>query len=105
MGGSMAYVLDILLAGLGAALDIYIWLAYRLRSLDRGTNISWKALHAQFGGGYKHVRQFRPRFIEALKRASAAYPEARVEVDADGLILRPSRPPIDDRRVFTLPRR
>src|ERR1700710_2715052 len=29
------------------AIDIYIWLAYRLHSLDRSTPITWLALHAQ----------------------------------------------------------
>jgi len=41
------------------ALDVYVWLAYRLHQLARPTAISWKALHDQFGGGYQHVRQFR----------------------------------------------
>ena len=78
-------------------LDIYIWLAYRIRVLTGPTSMSWKALHGQFGAGYKHVFQFKPRFIDALKRATATYPEARVEVSQDGLILHPSRPPIDER--------
>lgn len=78
-------------------LDIYIWLAYRLRVLPGPTTMSWRALHSQFGAGYKHVFQFKPRFIDALKRAVAAYPEARVEVGPDGLTLLPSRPPIDER--------
>jgi len=80
-----------------AGLDLYIWLAYRLHSLDRATTISWKALHAQFGAGYKHVYQFKPRFIDALKRALAAYPEARVAIAQDGVVLRPSKPPIEKR--------
>jgi hypothetical protein len=67
--------------------------------------MSWKALHGQFGAGYKHVFQFKPRFIDALKRATAAYPEARVEVSQDGLILHPSRPPIDERPRVLLTRR
>jgi hypothetical protein len=93
-------LLDIAIRALSddsAGLDIYIWLAYRLHSLDRATTVSWKALHAQFGAGYKHVYQFKPRFIDALKRALAAYPEARVGVAADGVVLRPSRPPIERR--------
>jgi hypothetical protein len=86
-------------------LDIYIWLAYRLRVLTGPTSMSWKALHGQFGAGYKHVFQFKPRFIDALKRATAAYPEARIEVSQDGLILHPSRPPIDERPRVLLSQR
>ena len=75
------------------SLDIYIWLAYRLHSLKKSQPITWAALNAQFGG-YKLVRQFKPHFVQALSAALAAYPEANVEVDDGGIILKPSRPPI-----------
>ena len=76
------------------SLDIYVWLAWRCHQLSRPTPISWVALHSQFGGGYKAVRQFKPRFTEALAAAAAAYPEARVGLEESGIILHPSRPPI-----------
>jgi hypothetical protein len=43
------------------------------------------------------VRHFRPRFVQALDAALAAYPDARVMVDERGLVLHPSRPPIAPR--------
>lgn len=76
------------------SLDIYVWLAWRLHSLTRLTPISWTALHAQFGTGFKAVRQFKPRFTEALDAALAAYPEARVELGEKAITLHPARPPI-----------
>ena len=76
------------------SLDIYVWLAYRLHRLTKATNISWPALHAQFGAGFKAVRQFKPRFVEALAAALAAYPEAHAEIDDKTITLHPSRPPI-----------
>jgi len=76
------------------SLDIYVWLAWRLHSLTRSTPISWAALHAQFGTGFKAVRQFKPRFTEALDAALAAYPEARVELGEKAITLYPARPPI-----------
>ena len=76
------------------SLDIYVWLAWRLHSLNRPTSISWPALHAQFGTGYKAVRQFKPRFIEALGAALAAYPEARTELEDKAMTLYPARPPV-----------
>lgn len=79
------------------ALDIYAWLAYRLHSLSKATPITWVALHSQFGGGYKAVRQFKPRFLENLKLAAAVYPDARIEVEDAGLRLFPSSPPIPER--------
>jgi hypothetical protein len=76
------------------SLDIYVWLAWRCHQLTKPTTISWPAVHAQFGTGFKVVRQFKPRFIEALEAALAAYPEARVDVDNKAVTLRPARPPI-----------
>lgn len=76
------------------SLDIYVWLAYRLHVLERPTPVTWAAAHAQFGGGFKEPRFFRRPFLEALEAAMAAYPDAHVEVDDNGLILHPSRPPV-----------
>jgi hypothetical protein len=76
------------------AIDIYIWLAYRLHSLSRPTVVSWVALHGQFGAGFKHVRQIKPTFLDALKLALAVYPEARVEPDQNGITLYPSSPAV-----------
>jgi hypothetical protein len=41
------------------SLDIYVWLAWRLHRLTKATSISWPAPHAQFGAGYKAVRQLK----------------------------------------------
>lgn len=77
------------------AIDIYIWLAYRLHSLTKPTAISWPAIHAQFGAGFRMMRQIKPTFTEAIRLALAVYPEAKVELDPKtGLVLHPSRPPI-----------
>jgi hypothetical protein len=78
------------------AIDIYIWLAYRLHSLDRATPISWPALHAQFGAGMKALRHFKPVFMEAFRLAVAVYPEAQVDVDEErsGIIMHPSAPAV-----------
>jgi hypothetical protein len=76
------------------ALDVYIWLAYRLHVLERVTPVSWSSLHGQFGGGFKLLRQFRPQFMDALAAATAAYPEANISVTDAGVTLGPSRPPV-----------
>ncbi len=75
-------------------IDIYIWLAYRLHALKREVDVSWVAIYSQFGAGYKHIRQFRAQFIEALQLALAAYPDAHVTLGDRGVILYPSRPAI-----------
>jgi hypothetical protein len=76
------------------AIDVYIWLAYRLHSLAKTTPVSWTAIHAQFGAGFKAIRQMKPVFIDALNIAMAVYPEAHVGVEADGLALHPSAPAV-----------
>ena len=76
------------------ALDIYVWLAFRLHHLDRSTPIGWRDLYQQFGAGYQHLWRWRPRFVEALAEAVAAYPEARVEVEDSHIVLHPSPPPV-----------
>jgi len=79
------------------AIDVYIWLAYRLHILDRPTPVSWVALHAQFGFGYSRLRDFRRYFEVTLASALAVYPDAHVDVDHAGIVLHPSRPPIPAR--------
>jgi hypothetical protein len=75
-------------------IDIYIWLAYRLHALRRDTEIGWPSLYAQFGAGVGRIRGFRKYFIECLAIATAAYPEARIDICERGVTLRPSRPAI-----------
>jgi hypothetical protein len=76
------------------AIDVYIWLAYRLHSLTKTTPVSWPAIHAQFGAGFKAIRQMKPVFVDALNLALAVYPEARVDVAPGGLALHPSAPAV-----------
>ncbi|MEA2738302.1 MAG: hypothetical protein QOH05_1609 [Acetobacteraceae bacterium] len=76
------------------ALDVYIWLAYRLHVLTRPTPVTWAALHGQFGAGFKAVRQLKPTLREALTLALAVYPEAKVQEEAAGVVLYPSLPAV-----------
>jgi hypothetical protein len=76
------------------AIDVYVWLAYRLHSLTKTTPVRWSAVHSQFGAGFKAIRQMKPVFVEALNLALAVYPEARVDIEADGLALHPSAPAV-----------
>ncbi|MBP2315683.1 replication protein RepA [Azospirillum soli] len=91
-----------LISNKSMAIDIYIWLAYRLHVLGAATPVTWTALHGQFGAGYKNVFQFKPRFQDALKAALAVYPDAKVSIDEQGLVLHPSRPPVPERQFVLL---
>jgi hypothetical protein len=76
------------------AIDIYIWLAYRLHAVRRDVEVGWPALYSQFGSGFQLIRKFRSHFIECLELAVAAYPDARVSIGEHGLVLHHSRPAI-----------
>ena len=76
------------------AIDVYIWLAYRLHALAKPTSITWAAIHTQFGAGFRLVRQVKPTFLESLQLALAVYPEARVDLEETGVVLHPSLPAV-----------
>ena len=83
------------------AIDLYVWLAYRLHILNVPIPITWLALKGQFGEGYKELRFFRRDILPSLKLALSVYPEARVEIDEKrGLTLYPSRPPVPEKKGF-----
>jgi hypothetical protein len=75
-------------------IDIYIWLAYRLHALKKDIEVGWPSLYSQFGAGFGRIRDFRKYFLECLMLATAAYPDARIDMGDRGVILRPSRPAI-----------
>jgi replication initiator protein len=82
-------------------LDCYAWLSHRLCRVrsDQGVRLSWNNLHQQFGTEYRDRKNFKTRFLEALRKAVAAYPAARVDQVRGGLRLLPSPPPIARKAV------
>jgi hypothetical protein len=72
------------------ALDMYVWLTYRMSYLRRPCFIPWEALRRQFGAGYARPGDFRRRFLRSLHLAVHAYPRARVRQTVQGLRLLPS---------------
>jgi hypothetical protein len=83
------------------AIDLYIWLAYRLHVLKAPVEVGWPALRRQFGESYAQLRFFRRDALPPLKLALAVYPEARVAVDdRTGITLYPSPPPVSERKAI-----
>jgi hypothetical protein len=76
------------------AIDIYLWLAFRLHSLPHETAIPWDRLWRQFGSRVGKLKNFRPQFEGPLHLALSAYKQAKVRVSERGLVLEPSLPPI-----------
>lgn len=78
------------------ALDIYCWLTYRMSYLRKPIKVTWLALQIQFGADYSKnahgLRNFKLKFLHHLRRVLIVYPEANVEDDEKGLLLKPSKP-------------
>ena len=85
------------------AIDILVYLSYRLPTLSRDDTaiLTWRDLMAQFGTGSasEFASKFKDTFLQSIRRAIEAYPEARVEITSEGLIMRYSDP-VDLRRAF-----
>lgn len=77
------------------AMDIYIWLTYRMFKLEDPIQLSWQLLMLQFGSNLADTKQgrfqFRRDFSKHLESVRAFYPDLRVVVDDKaGLTLYPS---------------
>lgn len=76
------------------AIDIYLWLAFRLHALPKETPIGWDKLWRQFGPKVGALKNFKTQFEGPLHLALSAYPSAKVRVGDRGLLLEPSAPPL-----------
>ena len=77
-----------------AALDCYLWLAYRLHVLSGPRLITWAALKAQFGTAYREAYHFKNKWTARCKWRWRSIRGANVDIVDEGVILKPSRPPV-----------
>jgi hypothetical protein len=86
------------LRGSALALDVYTWLAHRLHRIEgRGITLHWKSLREQFAQEYTGKdadKDFKKKFIPALKKVQTVYPQAKVKAISGGILLCGSPPPI-----------
>lgn len=86
------------------AIDIYLWLTWRMFILRRPVLIPWISLRQQFGVGYAATNQgmahFRAEFHRCLHDVHTLYPVARLSLEHDGLRLFPSPPHVTKLRVL-----
>lgn len=75
------------------AIDIYIWLTYKMNVLNKPLKITWRQLKFQFGSEYSDdvngIKNFKGKFIAQLKLVLEHY-QANVDATAECLELRPS---------------
>jgi len=79
------------------AIDLYVWLTYRMSYLRKPCLISWENLQAQFGADYGRLRDFRRKVLAHLENVLDAYPAVRVGKPDSGLRLYPSPPHVQAR--------
>lgn len=72
------------------ALDVYNWLTYRMSYLRKDQLVPWALLQLQFGGDYARTRKFKENFLQRLKLVKQVYPDAKLSVGREGLVLSPS---------------
>ena len=76
------------------ALDTYMWLTYRVATVQEETLIPWRPLERQFGASYKHPRQFRAKFRRSIASVQELWPGVEAEASERGLLLRPCAPSV-----------
>jgi hypothetical protein len=78
------------------ALDIYVWLAYRLWRIppSKTVKLKWTTLRFQFGERTQDINSFKRAFNSALKQVLCVYPKAQVKVVRGGIQIASSPPPI-----------
>lgn len=81
------------------AMDIYMWLSYRLFVARRPTLVPWEALQSQFGSQTGRLRKFKELFTSKLILISLVYPEAVFNETDKGLMLYPSPSPLGRKRL------
>jgi hypothetical protein len=77
-------------------LDVYTWLAQRLHRIDprKGALVPWVSLKQQFGYDYGRMVDFRRVFGRTLLQVKAVYRDAKFSLDAQGMRLSHSAPPV-----------
>ena len=76
-------------------LDLYLWLTYRLFTLDRPLGLTWKQLYRQFGVNPAHadrvtVDNFRKKVLRELRKLKTAWPDLDYGTPRGHLVLRPT---------------
>ena len=74
------------------AIDLYVWLTYRMSYLKKPTTVPWQGLQNQFGADYARPRDFRRKVLTQLQEVLHQYPTVRISQTVTGLRLYPSLP-------------
>ena len=76
------------------AVDIYLWLAYRLPLVGRPILVDWEKLVLQFGNNFKRKSNFKRDFNSACELVLYFYSDAKIRQHDNGILLLRSAPHI-----------
>ena len=82
-------------------IDMVLWLAYRLRSVERPYEIKWNVLREQFGASVARLRKFKESFRDDLRAVMEVFPQIPVKITERGLCLMPG----DTESLFVTPKK
>lgn len=80
----------IALKGSSMSLDIYLWLTYRMYSLEHNVLITWQQLQDQFGADFKRTIDFKVNFKKHLAPVLEIYKQVKIQLKKEGICLLPS---------------
>lgn len=72
------------------AIDLFIWLSYRLSYLKKPVKISWEQLSVQFGSNYARTRAFKEAFLGHMEAIRYMTNGISYKSESDGFTLYPS---------------
>jgi hypothetical protein len=76
------------------ALDLYMWLSYRMFALKKPQSIKWETLAKQFGSEYGRVVDFRANVRKHINKIQSIWQELRLDISADEAITLFPSPPL-----------
>jgi hypothetical protein len=73
------------------ALDLYMWLSYRMFTLKKPQTLTWEALAAQLGSEYTELHNFRRKVRQHFLKIKGIWQALQVDLDdPETITLRPS---------------
>lgn len=86
-------------------MDLYCWLSYRTSLIHRSKTVRIKLDHLQpiFAPEITTSKNFRAKLKGDLKAIATVYPDFRIEIEGDMLLLRKSPPPVPASVTHLLP--
>jgi hypothetical protein len=71
------------------AIDLFVWLSFRLRKLRHPLSLSWFSIQGQFGADYTEMKEFARNVRKELRRVHAVWPSLRTSFYRGGVTFFP----------------